>query len=1064
MSFASRLCLAASLLCSAAAPTVLTAEDSEPTSTLIWGNGDSLFGRIQSVKDDTLVWDSPLFADPLLVDINVLSIIQFPQPDEDAQPDVKDDFRITLIDNSILTGDLKQITADTLVFESEVHGTIHAKKSDVRSLQKTDSNGLAFLGPRGKEGWTTNKSSDSARDLVEEDDGSLTAPRGDLKFSRQIRLPDKCELYFKVTSDRRPDFSISIGGPKGISTKRPRLEMWSDMFVLGAGSRFVPLQSVKSSQRELAFRIFVDFTSSTATVYDTAGKELGTIKSEKWEAKEGVLIEAINTKLTLQTLYVSEWDGRQPQILAEGVGGVHTVSGQSFSGELTGFSAETGLLQITPDAAEADIDSEAGNQETGDVQEVALSDIREIRLAAPGTVKREEAETLVAWTNGGYLAGTMIGVTDSTITLKTPHATQPVTSSLSAVRHIRLPNSKQADGEPDRLFFEGGSLGGSLTMEDSDTPIRWKPVGGQNATTLVSRGNARFQRGEKPDQLPIDTSRFPDIVHLKDGDVIPGSVEAWTDTELRLTSPVSEVRQLPGKLVKAVELGVASTPKDIKFDSPNWARIRGKVNITRNGRALGFRQNSTYRDTTFGQNETLEFRMAWTKRTYGLLYFKLFGGLSGKDATSVGIMLQPGQLICSSRPDQRQMQMQLFNGNQNGDQDGLVKLPNNEADVQITAINGEIVVSVNGAEVARMEASITDATAKGLEIASGVSYMQTSSGFQNNQAGDLVTISNMSTRPVSGATLRNVVGREARERSLTIPRFRRDNPQTHVLIAPNGDVLRGQLKEITAKEVVFDSRLETFRFPRERIAAVVRVDDDEDEAFPERVETAVQAKLDNGYILTMTPQRMQNGQIEGLSSVLGNCRVPARAIRDLFLGQAEGREEILSYVKWIRQEAIEPEWEMPEEGDDANSLVGTVVEDFELPTLDGGKFRLSDHQDKVVILDFWATWCGPCAAALPEYIAAAGEFDESQVIFVAVNLEETKDRINEFLTQRNLAPLVAMDRGSVVARQFGVSGIPHSVILAPGMKVQHVTVGFKDGIKDTTVQRVKDLIANPPAF
>ncbi|MCR9198064.1 MAG: TlpA family protein disulfide reductase [Planctomycetaceae bacterium] len=1060
MSFAIRLSFAACLLC---VPAVLNAEDREATSTLIWGNGDSLFGRVQSVKDETLVWDSPLFADPLSLDINVLSIIQFPEMADDELPPLKDEFRITLVDNSILSGNLKQITADTIVFESDIHGTIHAKKSDIRSLQKTDSNGLAFLGPRGKEGWTTNKSAQSASDLVEEDDGSLTAPKGDLKFSRQIRLPEKCELYFKVSSDRRPDFSISIGGPKGISTKRPRLEMWSDMFVLGAGSRFVPLQSVKSTQRELTFRIFIDFTKSLATVYDPQGKELGTIKSEKWEAKEGVLIEAINTKLTLQTLYVSEWDGKQPQILPEGVGGVYTNSGKSFSGELVGYSPETGMLQISP-KADAASDSDTSDDENTLPQEVALKDIREIRLAPPGTTNRDEAETLVAWTNGGYLAGKMVRVTDSTITLQTPHATQPVTSSLSAVRHIRLPNSKEADGEPDRLFFDGGSLGGSLTMEDSDTPIRWKPVGGRNATTLVSRGNARFQRGEKPDQLPIDTSRFPDIVHLKDGDVIPGSVEAWTDTELRLTSPVSEVRQLPGKLVKAVELGVASTPKDIKFDAPNWSRIRGKVNITRNGRALGFRQNSTYRDTTFGQNETLEFRMSWTKRTYGLLYFNLFGGKSGQNPASVGIMLQPGQLICSSRPDQRQMQMQLFGGNQNGDQEGLVKLPNNEADVQITAINGEIVVSVNGAEVARVEASVSSADAKGLEIASGVSYMQTSSGFQNNQAGDLVTLSNMSTRPVSGATLRNVVGSEARERSLTIPRFRRDNPQTHVLIAPNGDVLRGQLKEITASEVVFESRLETFRFPKTRIAAVVRVDDDEDEEFPERVETAVQAKLDNGYILTMTPQRMQNGQIEGLSSVLGNCRIPARAIRDLFLGQAEGREEILSYVKWIRQEAVEPEWEMPEEGEEANALVGTIVDDFELPTLDGGTFRLSEHQDKVVILDFWATWCGPCAAALPEYIAAAGEFDESQVLFVAVNLEESKDRINEFLTQRRLAPLVAMDRGSVVARQFGVSGIPHSVILAPGMKVQHVTVGFKDGIRDTTVQRVKDLIANPPAF
>lgn len=1040
----------------------IDANDNDATSTLIWGNGDSLFGHIHSAKGDTLVWDSPLFADPLALDIDVLSVVRFPEA-PDASTEEADDFRITLMDNSILTGSLKQITADTAVFESTRHGEIHVRKSALRSLHAISNSGLTFLGPRGLDGWTTNKSTEFSRDLKEEDDGSLTAPNGDIKFSRKLKLPPKCELFFKVTSDKRPDFSISIGGPKGISTKRPRLEMWSDMFVLGAGSRFVPLQSVESSQRELSFRLFIDFPASTATVFDATGRKLGTITSEKWEPTEGILIEAINTRLTLKTLYVSAWDGTPPSILPEGVSGISLTTGKTVSGELVGYAADSRTLQVRTDGETDAADADAADGQVA----ISVDEIREIRLSAEAVSSPGEGETLIAWTNGGFLSGTLVSVTDTAITLKTPHTIQPVTSQLSAVRHIRLPNTQQATAEPDRLFFEGGSLGGSLTMEDSDTPIRWKPVGGQNATTLVSRGDARFQRGEKPDQLPIDTERFPDIVHLKAGDVIPGRVESWTDEQLRLTSPVSDVRQLPGNLVKAIELGVASSPSDVKFDAPGWKRIRGKVNITKNGRAVGFRQNSTFRESSFGQNETLDFHMSWTKRTYGLLYFNLFGGSDGKGATSVGIMIQPGRLVCSSNPNQQQMQMQLFGGGREADQQpGLVKLPNNEADVQITSINGEVVVSINGAETARMEATTTSAKATGLEIASGVSYMQTNSGFQNNQVGDLVTISNMSARPVSGATLRNFVGEEARERSLTIPRFRRDNPQTHVLIAPNGDILRGRLKEISAGEVVFESRLETFRFPTARIAAVVRVDDDDEasQSLPERIETAVQAKLDNGYILTMTPERMQNGEIIGESSILGNCRIPARAIRDLFLGQAEGREEILSYVKWIRQDAVEPEWEMPEEGEEANSLTGQVVDDFELPTLDGGTFRLSDHQDKVVILDFWATWCGPCAAALPEYIAAAKEFDESQVIFVAVNLEETKDRINEFLTQRNLAPVVAMDRGSVVARKFGVSGIPHSVILGPGRIVQHVTVGFKPGIRDTTRQRVQDILENPPAL
>ncbi|HIE96455.1 MAG TPA: TlpA family protein disulfide reductase [Planctomycetes bacterium] len=143
--------------------------------------------------------------------------------------------------------------------------------------------------------------------------------------------------------------------------------------------------------------------------------------------------------------------------------------------------------------------------------------------------------------------------------------------------------------------------------------------------------------------------------------------------------------------------------------------------------------------------------------------------------------------------------------------------------------------------------------------------------------------------------------------------------------------------------------------------------------------------------------------------------------------------------------AREPEWDSFESTatDSAgHDLIGKPAVDFELPTLDGGTFRLGDHADKVVVLDFWATWCGPCIAALPEYISATEAFPSSDVIFVAINLEESPDRIRAFLDRQNLSPSVALDRGSVIARQFGVSGIPHTVVIGPGRIVKHVKVGF----------------------
>ncbi len=72
-----------------------------------------------------------------------------------------------------------------------------------------------------------------------------------------------------------------------------------------------------------------------------------------------------------------------------------------------------------------------------------------------------------------------------------------------------------------------------------------------------------------------------------------------------------------------------------------------------------------------------------------------------------------------------------------------------------------------------------------------------------------------------GGAIRKFIDDEAREATLTIPRFRRDQPPTHVLLAPNGDLLRGQLLGVNETELQFESRLEQLRVPRQRVAGII---------------------------------------------------------------------------------------------------------------------------------------------------------------------------------------------------------------------------------------------------
>jgi thiol-disulfide isomerase/thioredoxin len=210
--------------------------------------------------------------------------------------------------------------------------------------------------------------------------------------------------------------------------------------------------------------------------------------------------------------------------------------------------------------------------------------------------------------------------------------------------------------------------------------------------------------------------------------------------------------------------------------------------------------------------------------------------------------------------------------------------------------------------------------------------------------------------------------------------------------------------------------------------------------------SAIQLRLTEGFSLTMIPVKLVDGQLGGYSAKLGDCLFPVAAVRELALGSPAQRQQIASYDEWVTRQAKEPDWDIPSsDGGNAagSALIGKTADDFELPMLDGTTFRLRDHADKVVILDFWATWCGPCIRALPDYIAATSRFDSSQVIFVAVNLQEASDQVREFLAERELSPRVALDRSGEVARKFEVSGIPHTVTIGRGNVIEDVHVGYQ---------------------
>ena len=141
-------------------------------------------------------------------------------------------------------------------------------------------------------------------------------------------------------------------------------------------------------------------------------------------------------------------------------------------------------------------------------------------------------------------------------------------------------------------------------------------------------------------------------------------------------------------------------------------------------------------------------------------------------------------------------------------------------------------------------------------------------------------------------------------------------------------------------------------------------------------------------------------------------------------------------------------------------LVGKPAPEIELTTLDGKAFKLSELKGKVVVLDFWATWCGPCVRGLPAVKKATEELADKGVVLYTVNQREGEDKINAFLEQHELTGLnVLLDRKAEAANAYKVQGIPQTVIIDADGVVQVVHVGFAPGMENTLRSELESVLA-----
>jgi thiol-disulfide isomerase/thioredoxin len=121
---------------------------------------------------------------------------------------------------------------------------------------------------------------------------------------------------------------------------------------------------------------------------------------------------------------------------------------------------------------------------------------------------------------------------------------------------------------------------------------------------------------------------------------------------------------------------------------------------------------------------------------------------------------------------------------------------------------------------------------------------------------------------------------------------------------------------------------------------------------------------------------------------------------------------------------------------------GRVAPDFELTTLDGSTFRMSDViGKKVVILNFFTTWCGPCRAEMPELAAFQRTHASEAVVLVGVDVREKDEVVKEYVRSLGLTFPIGVDGAGDIGDQYEVEAFPTTVVIGADGRVKQYETG-----------------------